>query len=208
MANAFGILGDGAFADEVEEYAGLGAASFRAVSRRYLVPSRPELIDIEAGSSVSRETAVVAAVGAPGLRRSMVASWAGTSFQTVISDRAWVSGSARVGRGSVVAPMSSLSTRSSVGEHTIVNFGAQVAHDSVLGDFVTVSPGAVIGGHSRLDDGVFLGIGAVVRDRVSVASGSVIGAGAVVLHDISTPGVYVGVPARKLRDQKEWLHEF
>jgi serine acetyltransferase len=47
-------------------------------------------------------------------------------------------------------------------------------------------------------DGVFLGAGAVVIDSISVASNVVIGAGGVVVAAIDSPGVYVGVPVRRI----------
>lgn len=44
-----------------------------------------------------------------------------------------------------------------------------------------------------------LGAGAVIIDGLLVGNHSVIGAGAVVCNAITEPGVYVGVPARKLK---------
>jgi UDP-N-acetylbacillosamine N-acetyltransferase len=45
---------------------------------------------------------------------------------------------------------------------------------------------------------VFLGAGAVVIDSISVASNVFIGAGGVVVTAIDSPGVYVGVPVRRI----------
>ena len=44
----------------------------------------------------------------------------------------------------------------------------------------------------------WVGIGATISNNLTVCSHCMIGAGAVVVRDISTPGTYVGVPARRL----------
>jgi acetyltransferase-like isoleucine patch superfamily enzyme len=44
-----------------------------------------------------------------------------------------------------------------------------------------------------------VGAGATVIQYVSICQECVVGAGAVVIKDISEPGIYVGNPARKVR---------
>jgi len=48
-------------------------------------------------------------------------------------------------------------------------------------------------------EGTMVGIGATVSNNVSVCDGCMIGAGAVVVKDITEPGTYAGVPARRLK---------
>lgn len=48
--------------------------------------------------------------------------------------------------------------------------------------------------------GSWLGVGVTVLPGVRVAPGCVIGAGAVVTRDTDADGLYVGVPARRVRD--------
>jgi len=50
-----------------------------------------------------------------------------------------------------------------------------------------------------IGDNVSIGSNATILP-VSICSNTVIGAGAVVTTDIDTPGIYVGNPARKIRD--------
>lgn len=51
-----------------------------------------------------------------------------------------------------------------------------------------------------IDDGCWIGARAVILPGVHIGSGCVIGAGAVVAKDCDPNGVYVGVPARRIRD--------
>jgi UDP-N-acetylbacillosamine N-acetyltransferase len=46
----------------------------------------------------------------------------------------------------------------------------------------------------------FLGIGSAVIPYVSIVSNAVIGAGATVIENIDNAGVYVGTPARRIKD--------
>ena len=59
--------------------------------------------------------------------------------------------------------------------------------------------GAVVAGRARIGRNVFVGAGAVVIDSISVCDDVVIGAGAVVTSSIDEAGVYVGVPARRMK---------
>jgi acetyltransferase-like isoleucine patch superfamily enzyme len=61
-----------------------------------------------------------------------------------------------------------------------------------------VSTRAVINGDCRIGDGVLIGSGAVVLQGKSICDGATVGACSVVTHHITEPGVYVGVPARKV----------
>lgn len=85
-----------------------------------------------------------------------------------------------------------------VGRGAIVNAGCFVGHDTQLGTCVLVSPLASIAGNVRIGRRVDVGTGAAVVQRISIADDVVIGAGAVCVRDITEPGTYVGVPARRL----------
>ena len=69
-----------------------------------------------------------------------------------------------------------------------------------IGDDVSVGHNAVVHG-ARVGSNVLVGMGAVILDGAEVADGTVIAAGAVVLSNSRLePGVYAGVPARKVKD--------
>ncbi|WP_281966973.1 NeuD/PglB/VioB family sugar acetyltransferase [Roseovarius nanhaiticus] len=104
------------------------------------------------------------------------------------------------GAGSVVLAGAVVTCDVQIGKGAIVNSGAVVEHDSVLGDFCHIASGAVLSGGSRLGDRVFVGSGAQIINQSRIVAGAVIGAGATVVRDITEPGIYVGTPARLLRN--------
>ena len=120
-------------------------------------------------------------------------------WHTAIHPTAYVAPSARLGDGTVILPQAVVHTDAVVGRHCIINSGAVVEHDDVLGDYTHISPGAALAGGVTVGAGTLIGTGASVRDHVTLCGGCVIGVGAAVVRDITEPGVYAGVPARRLR---------
>lgn len=121
------------------------------------------------------------------------------AFPTLIHPSAVVSPSAALGAGTVVMAGAVVNPGSKIGVQGIVNTHASIDHDCLLGDYCHVSPGAALGGAVTLGDMVHVGIGAAVKNNISICGGAVIGAGAAVVKDITEPGVYVGVPARRIK---------
>jgi maltose O-acetyltransferase len=52
----------------------------------------------------------------------------------------------------------------------------------------------------RIGDGCWIGTGAIILPGVHVAEGCVVGAGAVVTRSTEPDGLYLGAPARRVRD--------
>ena len=126
-------------------------------------------------------------------------SCGGQSF-TVLHPKACVAVSAKVDDGTLVAANAVIGPQALVGCAVIVNHGAVVDHDCVIGDFCHIAPNATLGGGVKVGDNVLIGAGATVLPCVEIAADCIIGAGAVVTENISTKGVYVGAPAKKVHD--------
>lgn len=96
-----------------------------------------------------------------------------------------------------------------IGNNTNIQDGA-VIHctyekaATVIGSNVSIGHNAIVHG-CTVEDNVLIGMGAIVMDNAVIGSGSVIGAGAIVLENtvIEPNSVYVGNPARKIKDTSE-----
>ena len=76
-----------------------------------------------------------------------------------------------------------------------------------IGNDVSVGHNAVIHG-ARIGNNVLVGMGAIVMDNTVVPDNTVIAAGAVVLsNQVLEPGVYAGIPAKKVKDASEAIAE-
>jgi UDP-N-acetylbacillosamine N-acetyltransferase len=114
------------------------------------------------------------------------------------SRRAYLGKGSSIQSGSFVAHNAHLGPMAAIGRGTIINTGAVVDHESSIGDFSHISVNSTVAGRCTIGDLVFLGAGATVIDRICVCDRVVIGAGSTVVKDVTEPGVYVGVPARRL----------
>jgi sugar O-acyltransferase (sialic acid O-acetyltransferase NeuD family) len=87
-----------------------------------------------------------------------------------------------------------------IGIQCIINTRALVEHHCVLKDGVEIAPGAVLCGRVHVGENSWIGANATVGPRLNIGDNSIIGAGAVVVTDIPSNVVAVGVPARVIRE--------
>ena len=123
----------------------------------------------------------------------------GDRLATVIHPQASVSPHAEAGAGCFIAAQAVVAPGARLGQGVIVNHGAVIDHDCQIGDYCHIAPGVTLGGGVSLGAGVLAGSGARILPGLSVCDGAVIGAGAVVHQSLTEPGVYAGVPARRIR---------
>lgn len=121
-------------------------------------------------------------------------------YATIVHPTASVGAGCGVGPGSVLLAGVVLTADVTVGSHVAVMPHAVLTHDDEVGDFVTVASGVRVGGGTVVGDGAYLGSGALLREGVKVGAWSQVGMGSVVLADVPAGEVWVGAPARRLRD--------
>lgn len=72
-----------------------------------------------------------------------------------------------------------------------------------IGDDVSVGHNAIIHG-AKVGSNVLVGMGAILMDNAVIPDNTIIAAGALVLsNEVLEPGVYAGVPAKKVKDADE-----
>lgn len=125
---------------------------------------------------------------------------ADSRYATVVHRLAHVSQSSTVGAGSVLLAGVVLTADATIGRHVAVMPQVLVTHDVVVGDHATLASAVTLGGGVVVDEGAYLGAGALVREGVHIGAWSQVGMGSVVLRDIPAGEVWVGSPARKLRN--------
>ena len=135
------------------------------------------------GSNAVRET----------LAQAMQVVW-----YTAIHPSASIARQASIGEGTGVMAGAVINPCAQIGRHCIVNSAVVIEHDNNLEDYVHVSPHATLCGTVAVGRRTHIGAGATIKNNVSICADVTVGAGALVLHDIETPGTYVGVPVRRL----------
>ena len=75
--------------------------------------------------------------------------------------------------------------------------------ECIIGNDVSIGHGANVHG-CVIGNDVIIGMGAIVMDNTVVPDGTIIAAGAVVpANQVLEPGIWAGVPARKIKDGSE-----
>ena len=104
-----------------------------------------------------------------------------------------------VGEGSFIGANTILTTNIKIGKHAILNRGNQIGHDCKIGDYFSAMPGAIVSGNVTIFDLVYMGTNSAIKEKISIHSLSTIGMNSCVIKHIEEPGVFVGVPAKKIK---------
>lgn len=131
-------------------------------------------------------------------RGAVISSLVGrVRLATYVHPTCWIDPSAEIGEGAFLLPHCVLDANARVGRGSVLNLGCVVCHDSVVGENCFLGPRVTVAGFARIEAGCFLGVGTTVIDNVRLGPGVRTGGGAVVIRSEETPGLYLGVPARR-----------
>lgn len=90
-----------------------------------------------------------------------------------------------------------------IGDNVQIGASCNIAHNSIIEKDTVFAVGVLTSGSVKIGKRCWLGTGSIIRNGVSICSDVVIGTGSVVVKDIVKPGIYIGNPARFLRDKPE-----
>jgi sugar O-acyltransferase (sialic acid O-acetyltransferase NeuD family) len=203
----FAIIGAGGFAREVLSYLHEQISAdnevFFVVDDHYFVAEQ-----IVCGLPVmkrsdfteqSEDVRVLVAVADPKVRAEMLRRMPlGVIHHTLVSKYARTYDCV-IGAGGIVCPGTVVTCNVDIGKFCHLNLNTTVGHDCVIGDYFTTAPGVHISGNVKIGDRVYFGTNASVREKISICDDVTIGMGSVVVKDIVEPGVYAGIPARRIR---------
>lgn len=118
---------------------------------------------------------------------------------SVYSKWAHISGRCQIEKGVTVGHFSTVNIGARIGINTIINNHVLVEHDVSIGKHCHLATGAIINGNVDIGNNTFVGSQATIIQSISICDDVVIGAGSVITKNITSPGVYAGAPARKIK---------
>jgi sugar O-acyltransferase (sialic acid O-acetyltransferase NeuD family) len=104
-----------------------------------------------------------------------------------------------INEGSIICAGTIITTNVKIGKHAHLNLQTTIGHDCEIGDYFTTAPGAKISGNCKIYDCVYVGTNASIKEKISIHSLTTIGSNATVVKNIEEPGIYVGVPSKKIK---------
>lgn len=126
-------------------------------------------------------------------------------FPKMISQYSQISKSAKIDKGTIIQTGCNVSSQVNIGKFVKLNTCSNVMHNAIIKDYTTVAPNAVILGHVEIGSNCYIGSNSTVLPYIKIADGVTIGAGAVVTKNIEDSGVYVGIPARKIKQRDQFF---
>lgn len=87
-----------------------------------------------------------------------------------------------------------------IGEFTKLDHKVHCAHNTCIGKYNSFANGCCIEGSCVIGDYNTFGAGVIVQRKVKIGSGNIFGSGCVVTKDVGDNGVYIGNPAKLLRN--------
>ena len=105
----------------------------------------------------------------------------------------------KIVQGNIICAGCILTTDIELHDFVHINLDCTIGHDVAIGDYSTLAPGVHVSGNVAIGKRVYIGTGAVIREKIKICDDAVIGAGAVVVKDIMEPGIYIGVPAIRMK---------
>ncbi len=118
----------------------------------------------------------------------------------LVHPTAYVSESARVGRGCYIQPHAIIWSLACLGDATIISPSTMISHHTVIGRGCMISTLTSVGSNISIGKSVFIGMGCTIMTGISeIGDHAIVGAGSVVIKDVESGATVVGVPARRIK---------
>jgi len=121
-------------------------------------------------------------------------------FYTFIHKSAIIESSVHLGQDVFICPGVFLGPNVSVHDHVFIYNSVSISHDSIIGSNTFISPNVCVAGFTKIGSSCKLGINTTIIDNINIADNVKTGGGTVVINNLNQSGLYVGNPARFLKD--------
>lgn len=123
-------------------------------------------------------------------------------FANLIHSSCFVDQSVILGEGIFLLPGCTVDCYVEIEDNVLFNTGCTIAHHSKIKKHSFMGPGVRVSGNVVVEECSFIGTGSTILDNLKIPPKSLIGGGSVVIDTLSSPGTYVGVPAKRISDNK------
>ena len=172
----------------MDEFLGYSLVDFNHVEEEY--PPEEHLMFIAVGySRVNRVRK----------EKFLEAKKKGYKLLTYVSPHAFVWRNVRLGENVFIFENNVVQPFVEIGDNTILWSGNHIGHHTKIGSHVFISSHVVISGNCRVGDHTFMGVNSTVIEGIKIAHDNIIGASTLIIEDTEPGGVYVGMPAKKIR---------
>jgi sugar O-acyltransferase (sialic acid O-acetyltransferase NeuD family) len=104
------------------------------------------------------------------------------------------------GVGNIITAGVIFTTNITIGSFNVFNLNMTIGHDTVIGDYNVFNPSTNISGNNTIGKQNLFGVGSISLENMLIGDNNVIGAGALITKNIDDDGVYIGTPAKLIKN--------
>ena len=105
----------------------------------------------------------------------------------------------KIGKGNIICASNTFTTDIEIGNFNIFNLDCTLGHDSLVGNYNVINPSVNISGGVDIGDNNLIGTSATILQFLNINNDVIIGANSLINKSINEKGVYVGVPAKRIK---------
>lgn len=144
----------------------------------------------------NKDDYLVIGIGDPIIKKAIYTQFYGYTFPNIKAKDC--KGEFEMGEGNIICNGNLFTVDIKIGNCNVINLGCTIGHGATIEDYNQINPGTNISGNVKIGNECLIGTGVQILENLSICDNCIIGAGSVVTKNITEPGTYVGVPARKL----------
>ena len=126
----------------------------------------------------------------------------GYKLCTYISPHAYIAKDVEIGENCFILENASVQHGAKIGDNVTIWTGSAVGHSSKIGSNCFIATHVAVSGFNEVGENCFLGVNSCTAGYIKIANDCIIGAGAVLIRNAESSGVYVGNPAKALPSHK------
>ncbi len=119
---------------------------------------------------------------------------------TIISKRAFLSSTAKIDQGAIILAFAYISLHVQIGSCSMIMARTSVGHNTIVGTCCFVGTGSILSSFVVLGHSVSIAISCTILEYCQIGNCSVLGAGGLLLKDLPENSIYVGSPAKYLKN--------
>ena len=150
-------------------------------------------------------SAVVIAIGNPNLLKKVYLLCKNkgiNDFPNIIHPTAYVSDTAKLGKGNIIGQNCVVSVDVVIGNFNIINLNSTIGHDTTIKSFNIINPGSNISGGVQIGDENLIGTNSTILQYLKIGNNTTISAGAMISRAVEDNHTLVGNPARIISKTK------
>ncbi len=126
----------------------------------------------------------------------------GYQFISYVSTKAHIWPDLSMGENCMIYEGAIVQPFAKIGDNVIIRSGSHISHHCKIGDHCFIAARAALAGAVTIGGYSFIGVNATIRDDINIAKGNFIGAGSVVVKNTEEDSLYMGVPAKRIKENK------